>query len=150
MENVEIFRGYDVVLRAHPNVPLERLLGQCLNDLPDHFRRSDDDLETDIDRCFCVIYRQTSVGLQALMNGIPVIHLAIDAPLPCDPIMNLRSSKWTVSTPEGLLAAVQEIVLLDARKIEEGVGAAKEYANDYFALPNEWNLQAFMPGYHYQ
>jgi hypothetical protein len=150
MENAEIFRGYDVVLRAHPNVPLKRLLGQCLNELPNHFRRSDDDLETDLERCFCVVYRQTSVGLQALMNGVPVIHLAIDAPLPCDPIINLKSFKWEVSTPEELVGALQEIALLDEKKMGKSIDVAKEYVNDYFALPNERNLQAFMSGYHYQ
>ena len=150
MENAEIFRGYNVVLRGHPNVPLDRLLEQCLNELPDHFRRSADDLKTDIEHCFCTIYRQTSVGLQALMNGVPIIHLAVDAPLPCDPIMDLRSSKWTVSTAGGLASALWEIALFGEKKMGKSIVAAKEYVNDYFALPNEQNLKAFMPGHHYQ
>lgn len=47
--------------------------------------------------------------MRALMNGVTAIHLNIDVPLSCDPIMGLEVSKWKVRTPEELLTALQEI-----------------------------------------
>jgi len=108
-ENAESLKDYSLKLRAHPNVPIKRLLDQCLCDIPDNFSRSDGDLKSDIESSFCVMYRQTSVGIQALMNGVPVIHLDVDAPLPCDPMMDLKAGKWVARTPGELLAALEEI-----------------------------------------
>ena len=102
-----IFKDYKIRLRGHPNVPLEKLLAQCINALPDNFHLSNNDLKADIENSFCVIYRQSSVGIQALMNGVPAIHLNIDAPLSCDPIMDLEVCKWTVRSPEGFSAVLQ-------------------------------------------
>jgi hypothetical protein len=142
-ENAESLKDYNVKLRAHPNVPIKGLLDQCLHDIPGNFSLSDSNLKADIESSFCVIYRQTSVGMQALMSGVPVIHLDIDTPLPCDPMMNLKASKWTVSTPEELLTALREIHSLK----EEDTGAltriAKKYARDYFRVPDEKNIMGF-------
>jgi hypothetical protein len=144
IENADVFKGYNVILRAHPNVTLGRLLEQCLNELPDHFHESDEDLKTDIERCFCVIYRQSSVGLQALMNGVPVIHVNIDAPLPCDPIMSLKALKWTVRTPGELINALKEIEVLEQEKVKESMHIAQEYADEYFAPPDNKNSLKFV------
>ena len=143
MEQAEIFKEYKVRLRGHPNVPVEKLLAQCINELPHNFHLSNNDLKADIENSFCVIYRQTSVGMQALMNGVPAIHLNIDAPLPCDPIMDLEASKWTIHTPEELLAALQEIYSLEENSKIETVNIAKKYAEDYFTVPDKKNIMRF-------
>ena len=59
------------------------------------------------------------------MNGVPAIHLNIDAPLSCDPIMGLEVSKWEVHTPEELSTALQEINSLRDKRKEEVISAAK-------------------------
>lgn len=143
IEQTEILKEYKVRLRGHPNVPIKTLLDHCLYDIPDNFYLSYGDLKVDIESSFCVIYRQTSVGIQSLMNGVPVIHLDIDAPLPCDPIMNLKASKWTVRTPEELLAALQEIYSLKEERKIKLINIAKKYAKDYFAAPDDKNIRKF-------
>jgi hypothetical protein len=142
-ENAESLKDYKVKLRAHPNVPVNILLNQCLHNIPDNFSLSTDDLKADIESSFCVIYRQSSVGMQALMNGVPVIHLYVDAPLPCDPIMDLKVSKWAVSTIGELLAALQEIHSSRAEDGEAFIGIAQKYAKDYFTLPDKNNVMRF-------
>ena len=142
-ENAETLKDYKVKLRAHPNVPINTLLNQCLYDIPDNFFLSDGDLKTDIENSFCVIYRQTSVGIQALMNGVPVIHLYVDAPLPCDPMMNLKASKWPVSTIEELLTALQEIHSLGEKDNRAFIEVAKIYAKDYFTVADKNNVMGF-------
>ena len=142
-ENAESLKDYKVKLRAHPNVPMNILLNQCLYDMPGSFFLSDGDLKADIESSFCVIYRQTSVGIQALMNGVPVIHLYVDAPLPCDPMVNLKASKWSVSTIEELLTALQEIHSLREEGNRAFIRIAKKYAKDYFTVPDNKNVMGF-------
>jgi len=124
-------------------MPIKRLLDQCLCDIPDNFSLSDGDLKSDIESSFCVIYRQSSVGMQALINGVPIIHLDIDAALPCDPILNLKASKWAAGTPKGLLTALQEIRLLDNGLDKASIRTAKKYARNYFRVPDEKNIIGF-------
>lgn len=143
MEQAEIFKDYKIRLRGHPNVPVEKLLAQCINRLPDNFHLSNNDLKADIENSFCVIYRQTSVGMQALMNGVPAIHLNIDAPLSCDPIMDLEVSKWTARSPEEFSAVLQEIYSLEENQKGEAVSIARKYAEEYFTVPDEKNIMRF-------
>jgi hypothetical protein len=125
-------------------VPIDKLLEQCLGDVPDNFYISDGNLKDDIESSFCVLYRQTSVGLQALINGVPVIHLAIDAPLICDPIENFKAFKWTVRSSTELYTALQEIRALNKEQKNEAMVYARRYAEKYFARPNDDNMQKFL------
>ena len=143
-EYAEIFKNHRFVIRAHPNVPIQILLEQTLRQLPDNFELSNGDLKTDILNSRCVIYRQTSIGIQALINGLPVIHLRVDAPLPCDPIPGFSVFKWTVSEPDGLLTALREIQQLTAEDKLNASLAARKYADDYFASPDKQNIQPFI------
>lgn len=82
-------------------------------------------------------------GMQALMNGVPAIHLNIDAPLSCDPIMDLEVSKWTVSSPEEFSAVLQEIYSLEENQRGEAVSIARKYTEEYFTVPDEENIMRF-------
>lgn len=144
IEHAERLKEYKIKLRAHPNVPIKTLLNQCLYDIPTNFYLSDDNLKADIESSFCVIYRQTSVGIQALMNGVPVIHLDIDAPLTCDPIVSLEAYKWTVRTPEELSTALEEIHLLKEEQRRKFINIARKYVKDYFAILDEKNVMPFL------
>ena len=144
IEYSELLKKYNVKLRGHPSVSFKRLVNQCLYNLPDNFRISNNDLQTDIKNSFCVIYRQTSVGLQALMNGVPAIHLDIDVALCSDPIMNLKVSKWTARSPEELAVSLQEIQSLGQEKRAKIVSVAKKYASEYFSFPDDKNIMKFL------
>jgi len=146
IENAEVLKNYKIKLRAHPNVPLKGLLGQCLQNSPDNFYQSDGNLETEIKNSFCVLYRQSSVGMQALLNGVPVIYLDVDAPLISDPIMSLKACKWRIRTPEELLKAIQEIRSLGFDQKEDLINNARKNAKDYFASPNSRNIISFYAG----
>ena len=139
----DIFQGHKVVLRAHPNVPIDVLLGQCLQEAPENFFISQSDLETDMRNAFCVLYRQSSVGLQALLNGLPIVHLNIDAPLPCDPMPRDNDYKWEVRSGQELSAALGEIAALPQDEWRKMVMAAERYVHDYFMPPDERNMRGF-------
>lgn len=144
LENASILNEYDFIIRSHPNIPVGKLIEQCLYNVPENYSFSTGDLKSDFENCFCVIYRQTSVGLQALMNGIPAIHLNIDAPLPCDPIENLRAGKLVVSDTDQLLSAIKEIKSLSEESRLQAMYEAKEYALEYFCERTDENINVFL------
>lgn len=144
LEQKDVFKGFKVKLRGHPNIPINKLSDQCLYDLPDNFYITNQTLKEDMENSFCVIYRQTSVGLQALMNGVPVIHLNVDAPLDCDPIKDIEVLKWVVHNPEELRFALEEIQSLKEDHINKYINIAKEYTENYFTPPDESNKVKFL------
>ncbi len=144
LENATILNEYDFIIRSHPNIPVGKLIEQCLYNIPENFSFSIGDLKTDFENCFCVIYRQTSVGLQAMMNGIPAIHLNIDAPLPCDPIENLKAGKLVVSDTDQLLSAIKEIKSLSEESHLQAINEAKKYALEYFCERTDENINVFL------
>jgi len=144
MEQAGIFKEYKIRLRGHPNVPVEKVLAQCINALSDNVHLSNNDLKADIENSFCVIYRQTSVGIQALMNGVPAIHLEIDAPLACDPSMALRNGRWVARTPKELSNALHGICSLNLERKTELLSIARNYLKDYFTAPDEENIKKFI------
>lgn len=143
-EHAVIFQDFQVRIRAHPNVPFEKLKEQCLHFMPEYFEVSSGSLKEDLERSFCVIYRQSSVGIQALANNIPVIHLAVDLPLPGDPIEELTAGKWVAKTPQELKVALETIKSLDLQARQALLKEAKKFAADYFSNPTEDRLQDFL------
>jgi hypothetical protein len=144
LENASILNEYDFIIRSHPNIPVGKLIEQCLYNIPENFSFSTTDLKSDFEKCFCIVYRQTSVGLQALMNGIPAIHLNIDSPLPCDPIENLRAGKLVVSDTNQLLSAIKEIKSLSEESCLQAMNEAKKYALEYFCERTDENINVFL------
>ena len=142
-EHPEIFKDYKIKIRAHPNVPIKTLLAQCFHDLPDNFRLSNGNLKTDIENSRCVLYRQSSVGMQALMNGVPAIHLNIDAPLPCDPILNLKASKWSVRTYEELSIALEKRFYSRKESTRGNMRVAEKFVKSFFVAPDNKNVKSF-------
>ena len=114
---MDIFKGMEVIIRGHPSMPISNLLKQCIFQKPRHFKISKNNLKSDLNKCSCVIYRQTSVGIQALMNSIPIIHVNINSPLSCDPLCSYKGEyKWDVNDSKELAIALKKIKKLGERK----------------------------------
>jgi len=143
-KNAMILKDYKVKLRGHPNVPVRKLLEQCIYDIPENFVVSDSSLEEDIVNAFCVIYRHTSVGMQALLNGVPAVHADIDSPLPCDPIADLTTCKWAMRSAEGLVSVLRAIESLDPDTKRVNIGIVRQYVDKYFAVPDAVNIKGFI------
>jgi hypothetical protein len=130
-------RDFRFVIRAHPNVPLSELIDPADGLLPDNVCASSGSLEEDLRESLCVLYRSSSVGLQGLINGVPAVHLAVDSPLPCDPISRIEVGKWVARTPEELRRALAEIEALTADARRDLRARASRLARDYFASPTD-------------
>ena len=136
------FEGRSVAVRPHPNVGGERLFGQCPHYRAGLFRVSERPLADDLKDAFCVIYRQSSVGIQALMNGIPVIYLNVDQPLGGDPLDQAGPGWMVVEDADALRMALARVP--DARRVLSLMGDASKIAERYFAAPSAALLRPFL------
>lgn len=130
--NQAIFDGYKVRIRPHPNVSGEELLNQCAHYQEGVFTISTRSLQEDLSDAICVVYRQSSVGIMALMNKIPIIHLAIDLPLVGDPLEGFMIGKISVQDAQGLKEAL--------KNNNQGIQDVQKY----FVLPSESLKKPFM------
>lgn len=146
IENSDLLVGFQVILRCHPNVPLDGILTQTIGCLPDHFHASVGTLEDDISHSLCVFYRHSSVGLQAILNGVPAVHLSIDSPLTSDPLRELRQGKWTVFGRSDLKAAIDAVKAFRNGDSETHLEEAGRYARDFFTFPTEERVKQFISG----
>jgi len=146
IENWHKISDEEVILRTHPNVPIREVLAQCINELPENFEVSDSSLVDDLKRSYCVFYRHTSIGMQALLNNIPVVHLAIDTPMPGDPISDLEVLRWKASTIEELKSSLEEIKSLNLKECKDDFNRAREFVDSYFSPPNDERFGSFVKG----
>jgi len=144
LEHAEIFRDYHVYLRNHPNVTMESLLDQCIGTLPENFTVSQNDLATDIEKSFCVIYRHSSVGIQAILNKTPVIHISVDSPLSGDPIEECKVGKWSVSSREELVSALDQVKQWNNNTDEALFSEAVRFMKSYFCEPTAERIREFV------
>ena len=144
-EHVNFLSRKKVILRGHPNVQIESLLKSCVFQKPDQFEISNSSLAEDLGSSFCVIYRETSVGMQALLNGVPVIHLRIDSPLISDTLFEYSGKgKWTAISPEELETALKEagdLSIEDRKMIRR---EASGFIEKYITPPTDQGVLDFL------
>ncbi|MCK5214108.1 MAG: hypothetical protein KAR05_01990 [Candidatus Omnitrophica bacterium] len=142
-DHADVFKDYKVCLRAHPNVGMDMLLSQCLLKKPSHFEVSGRSLKGDFNKSFCVIYRQSSLGIQALFNHIPAVYLNVDQPLSGDPIEKVRGDKYSVSTKEELQSILQELYQTRDKK-RDGTAGDNRRLKEYFSKPTDQAIESFI------
>ncbi len=129
-EHSSALEGYKVSIRPHPNVSGQRLFSQCSEYREGLFHISQRSLEEDLRYASCVLYRQSSVGVMALMNSIPIIHLGVNIPLAGDPLENLKVGKISVRDEESLrkaLFCVPDMHLQLQKNAKEVLAVAQNY-----------------------
>ena len=144
IENKSIFIGYKVCIRTHPNVPITEISKYMIENIPEEFEVSNNDLDVDIKESFCVIYRHTSVGIQALLNGVPVIHLDVDAPLSGDPIEDSSTGKWSVRAAAELKSVLGEMRGFLLSEKQTALIRENEVLQGYFTSPTEEKMYDFL------
>ena len=143
---LEADAGLELGVRPHPEFPLVLLpaelrdwLGRGARDL------SGSALAANLEWCDMVVYVSSSVALEALARGRPVINLAISDALDPDPVLDPLEFHWSAQTPAALAAATREIAALDAGQFERRRRDAVRYIDDYLGVPQAQALEAFLP-----
>ena len=130
----------------HRNAKLKRSLFDRIKFvLPDNFIVSNQtSLQEEFIRCGIVVYTWTTVCLEALWVGLPVIHLDINRPLNLDPLFEINDLKRIVSHPKQLVDEINFLLTMDEGTYERSYVNAKKYLDEYFYPNSEAALNEFV------
>ena len=133
----------EVAVRTHHTLPLSMLpnrlyrwVSQSVNNL------SGTDLANNFIWSDIILYISSTVALEALSCGIPLIRLNLDT-LDSDPVLGYVSNRWEVEKPEECLKVIKFIAELPYEKKETLIQNASEYIKEYMPHPNATFLETF-------
>jgi hypothetical protein len=138
--------GLEFGIRTHPEFPVALLTPELRAWVERHAQNfSGSALASNLEWCDAVLYVSSTVALEALGRGRPVINLAISDPLDPDPVLDRLELHWTADTPAALAAAARAIAALDAGEFERRRRQALDYVAEYLKQPSPAALAAFLP-----
>lgn len=134
-----------VYLRFHPTTPVQYVLDIFGHPLPDNFIVSDNPpLQIEMERCGVVLYTWTTVCLEALKMGRPVIYLDVNYPLEVDPLFECNHLRDICRKPDELIKKIEKMQSMGGDIYRTEFKKAQEYLNDYFIPVNEQNVRNFI------
>ncbi len=126
---------YQLRVRTHPVLPVERFAGQLVHDprkMPKVTISEGTSLKEDLLWADIVIYWGTTVSLEAISMGKPVIHFDTGSMLSYDPLFELDQFKWVAGESSDLLGLIDSIYALSDEAYRLQCAEAKAYIADYF------------------
>jgi hypothetical protein len=135
-------------MRTHPAFSLTRLLSLSSRGrtLPGNVENSEShDVLEDLKGCDAVLYSGTTVALEALMVGKPIIQFDCGDLLSNDPLFEFTNFKWQVNQRDSLRVTIQEIQDLSDIQYSERQQKGRTYVEQYLNPVTEENLAEFLP-----
>lgn len=137
--------GPEILIRPHPEFPLEDGLALS-GPVRAAYRESKDmTLEESLDWADAVLYASSTLGLEAVRQGLPAVYLRLSGFLDTDPLAGFDALKWSASEPEGLRRSLAEIAALSPEDLGARRAAAAAYAAGCFNAVTAENLAPFVP-----
>ncbi len=144
-KSLKSFSGFEVFLKFHPVVPFTEITKFLNFPLPAQFQvienKKIEDLLQEVD---LLIYTQTTVALEAIMVGIPVIYVDISKYYNCDPLFECNPLHWLARNKDTLVKAIEEISNLDEVEFKKQQLDARTYIENYFNSITDEQLQEFL------
>jgi len=139
------FRGkYEIVIRPHPAIEFESALKIYTPENFTYIIETGKSIKESIAEAGVVLYASSTLGIEALAAGVPVIYADFGAFLNSDPLNWFRAYKWSCSDPNNLEITISLALSGDDRHSERERADARQYAADYFYPVNEENLKPFI------
>lgn len=136
-----------IYLRFHPRLSVEKVSERLGFDLPKNFIISENPpISEEIRRAGVILYTWTTVCLEALKMGRPVIYLDVNYPLDVDPLFECDNLKDKCSDPELLIDKIERLAGLDEKTYKNEYDKALEYLDEYFIPVTENNMAVFING----
>lgn len=137
-----------LIIRTHPVLPVKAIahkLKYRLKDLPFVEISRGKTLIEDIERTDMTTYWGSTVSLETLWMGKPVIHYDMETLFSYDPLFNCTYLKWTVNRRETLLKKIYEIYEMPEVAYQAEREKALDYLKRYFYPIGPRNLARFLP-----
>ena len=131
-------------LRTHINFPLNLLPSEMFNWVNKNIEiRQETSLNENFEWADITLYVSSTVAVESLMYGVPVIHLDIDK-LNSDPLLSEVSNRWFASNIHDCNKVVTEIANLTIAEKNYLSKGAVSYINSYFKPQDNVSYKLFL------
>jgi hypothetical protein len=137
---------YIVTFRFHPALPYKTYKRNNYFNLDD-FHNSNlsvSTLEQDLLNHDLCIYSGSTIAVEALSLGIPLIHYSTQSVLSPDPLFRCNHLKWIVTENDSLIEVIDNIDSLSDEEYERQADMAKKYSKNYFYPVTDENMSRFL------
>lgn len=136
---------YLPLYRCHPLISFDSIKSRFKDQIPGQYEISKEpSLKNDFLNSEAVLYTISTVCMEALMLGLPVIHVDLNEPINGDPLFECNFLRWIVKEPSQLAIVLDEINNLRDTNFYNQQNEAINYLKDYFKEVNEKNLKIFL------
>jgi len=136
--------GIDVVVKCHPLMPFRQAGGPDPDDLPRHIRLSNQPIVDLMGECSLMVYSGSTVCVQALSLGLPLIHVRPQFDLDLDPLEAAPDARPSVTGIEELREKVRWMLQHREQYISENRDSWSQLAGNVYGSVNENTLHAFI------
>lgn len=92
-----------------------------------------------------VLYASSTVSMEAVARGIPVIHADVGHALNADPLVDRTDGlRWTVAEPADLLRCLTTIDALSDTEYRQRAQVDRQYVDRYFLAPDEDRIRTVL------
>ncbi len=145
LKEMKALLDYQFIFRTHPMLPWDSLsarYGYHFEKLPNVFL-SNQALPDELKSVDIVMYWQSTVALEALSLGKPLVNFSPDSMLSYDPLYGQSSLKWIVKQGDSLGVVLGQIYSLSDEAFEVQYKQAKAFIGEYFYPVTKEDLRAF-------
>ena len=100
-------------------------------------------INNDFEKVSVVIYRESTVALQAIAFGLPVICFQSHPIISFDPLFELKNFKWDVDESVQLAPLLNQIIEMDDGNFINEKQKANLYIEDYFQKCTDDKMSMF-------
>lgn len=136
--------SYNIMIRPHPVFPLSDAIditGKPVFDFTDCSKKT-------LEECFAwadaLLYVHSTVAIEALAKGIPIINMHIDNIFDPDPVIGFDALKWNAKGPLFIKNILDTIDCMPEKEFKERQGKAVKYVKRYFYPVSEEYLDRFL------
>ena len=140
-------KDYSVIIRTHPERPFDKISKDLCFDINIHenysvsYQRA---LKDDLAKADILVYWGSTVSLEALMMGIPVIHVNLDDITNVDPLFDCSYLKWTVRNVGELPNVIAEIYVMSEHDYLSKCNKARSFIERYLKKVTDERLSEFI------
>lgn len=146
LEQIGGHTKYQLTFRFHPALPYEKFnrehgfsVGNFANSTV-----SAQSLQRDLEDHDLCIYWGSTVAIEALYVGMPLIHFDLEGELSYDPLFRCKHLKKVATKKSSLIELICDIERLRTTEYEHEVIQGRQYARNYFASVTNRSFEVFL------
>jgi len=147
LKYVEKLKDYNFIIRTHPALPWEKIknkINKDIDQIPNVSLSKHASLIDELNQVEICIYWGSTIALEALFMGIPIIHYNNQTILSYDPLFRCKHLKWIVTEDDSLRRVIESINLVPEEEYLYQVEQAHNYIRSYFYPVTDQNMSKFL------